>query len=96
MRAGGVDLDGDGVPDEDDEPPMRTRAEAKVWRKWAHEKAKDYADTVHPRLQHWDCATLSGNSQQHHPYGQKCRAAGPSSWCHDLPAGEPQRCHLHG
>ena len=56
MREGGADLDGDGVADDVDarEPPMNTRAEAKAWRKWAHERAKVHADTCHPRLQQKD------------------------------------------
>ena len=55
LRAGGADLDGDGVPDTDDaEPTMNTRKEVKEWRKWAKAKAKAYADTVHPRLQQKD------------------------------------------
>lgn len=49
------DEDGDGVPDGvAPEPEVKTRADAKEWRKWAVERAKEYADTVHPRLQQKD------------------------------------------
>ena len=53
--ADGKDEDGDGIPDSDvPEPEVRTRADAKEWRKWAELRAKEYADTVHPRLQQKD------------------------------------------
>lgn len=50
-----VDEDGDGAPDgEIPEPEVKSRKDSKEWRVWAVDRAKEYADTVHPRLQQKD------------------------------------------
>ena len=56
IREGKEDLDGDGIPDDPtpEEPEMRTRKEVKLWRKWAKDRAREHADTCHPRLQQKD------------------------------------------
>ena len=38
----------------DDEPIVKSRDDRTDWRKWATTKAREYADTVHPRLVHKD------------------------------------------